>query len=88
MADALQNYIDGKWVDALDGGRFDVFDPSTGAVIATAPDSQPDDVERAVAAATTARGGLARRHVSVAGSCCEPPTSCVANANGSPRWSP
>ncbi|MGZ8661322.1 MAG: aldehyde dehydrogenase family protein [Actinomycetota bacterium] len=51
MADALQNYIDGKWVDALDGGRFDVFDPSTGEVIATAPDSQPDDVERAVAAA-------------------------------------
>ena len=51
MADALQNYIDGKWVDALDGGRFDVFDPSTGSVIATAPDSQPDDVERAVAAA-------------------------------------
>jgi len=51
MADALQNYIDGTWVDALDGGRFDVFDPSTGAVIATAPDSQPDDVERAVATA-------------------------------------
>jgi acyl-CoA reductase-like NAD-dependent aldehyde dehydrogenase len=51
MADALQNYIDGTWVDALDGGRFDVFDPSTGAVIATAPDSQLDDVERAVAAA-------------------------------------
>jgi len=51
MADALQNYVDGKWVDALDGGRFDVFDPSTGEVIATAPDSQPDDVERAVAAA-------------------------------------
>jgi acyl-CoA reductase-like NAD-dependent aldehyde dehydrogenase len=51
MADALQNYIDGTWVDALDGGRFDVFDPSTGEVIATAPDSQPDDVERAVVAA-------------------------------------
>ena len=39
MADALQNYIDGKWVDADDGGRFDVFDPATGEVIATAPDS-------------------------------------------------
>ncbi|MEO8476004.1 MAG: aldehyde dehydrogenase family protein [Actinomycetota bacterium] len=51
MADALQNYIDGSWVDALDGGRFEVFDPSTGGVIATAPDSQPADVERAVAAA-------------------------------------
>ncbi len=48
MADALQNYVDGKWVDAQDGKRFDVFDPSTGEVIATAPDSQPADVERAI----------------------------------------
>ncbi|HEY7763325.1 MAG TPA: aldehyde dehydrogenase family protein, partial [Actinomycetota bacterium] len=51
MADALQNYIDGKWVDAVEGGRFDVFDPSTGEVIATAADSGPADVENAVAAA-------------------------------------
>jgi betaine-aldehyde dehydrogenase len=51
MADALQNFIDGKWVDAIDGGRFDVFNPATGEVIATAPDSQPADVERAVEAA-------------------------------------
>ena len=51
MADALQNYIDGKWVDAIDGERFDVFNPATGEVIATAPDSQPADVERAVDAA-------------------------------------
>ena len=51
MADALQNYIDGKWLDAAGGGRFDVFDPSTGAVIATAPDSQPADVEQAIDAA-------------------------------------
>ena len=35
MADALQNFIDGKWVDAQDGERFDVFNPATGAVIAT-----------------------------------------------------
>ena len=42
MADALQNYIDGKWVDAIDGGRFDVCDPATGEVIATAPDCQPN----------------------------------------------
>jgi acyl-CoA reductase-like NAD-dependent aldehyde dehydrogenase len=51
MADALQNFIDGRWVDAIDGGRFDVFDPATGEVIATAPDSQPADVERAIDAA-------------------------------------
>lgn len=38
MADALQNFIDGTWVDAQDGARFDVFNPATGEVIATAPD--------------------------------------------------
>jgi acyl-CoA reductase-like NAD-dependent aldehyde dehydrogenase len=51
MADALQNFIDGKWVDAHDGERFDVFNPATGAVIATAPHSKPADVDAAVAAA-------------------------------------
>ncbi|HSJ51636.1 MAG TPA: aldehyde dehydrogenase family protein, partial [Actinomycetota bacterium] len=51
MADALQNFIDGRWVDAADGERFDVFDPATGEVIATAPSSKRADVEAAVAAA-------------------------------------
>jgi acyl-CoA reductase-like NAD-dependent aldehyde dehydrogenase len=51
MADALQNYIDGTWVDALDGERFDVFDPATGEVIATAPSSKAADVEAAIEAA-------------------------------------
>jgi acyl-CoA reductase-like NAD-dependent aldehyde dehydrogenase len=57
MADALQNYVDGKWVDAIDGGRFDVFNPATGEVIATAPDSQAADVDAAVAAARRAFDG-------------------------------
>ena len=51
MADALQNHIDGAWVDARDGERFDVFDPATGEVIATAPDSKAADVEAAIDAA-------------------------------------
>ena len=34
-----------------DGGRFDVFDPATGEVIATAPDSKQADVDAAVSAA-------------------------------------
>ena len=54
MADALQNFIDGTWVDASDGGRFDVFNPATGEVIATAPDSKAADVEAAVDAARRA----------------------------------
>jgi acyl-CoA reductase-like NAD-dependent aldehyde dehydrogenase len=51
MADALQNSVDGKWVDALDGERFDVFNPATGEVIATAPHSKAADADAAVAVA-------------------------------------
>src|SRR3990170_5574902 len=51
VADALRSYVDGKWVDAIDGERFDVFNPATGEVIATAPLSKPQDAEAAVASA-------------------------------------
>jgi acyl-CoA reductase-like NAD-dependent aldehyde dehydrogenase len=51
VADALQNFSDGTWVDARDGERFDVFNPATGEVIATAPSSKAADVEAAVDAA-------------------------------------
>ena len=51
MAEALQNYIDGKWLDAQDGERFDVFNPATGEVVATAPSSKAVDVELAIDAA-------------------------------------
>src|SRR5262245_65361493 len=51
VAEELKNYIDGQWLDARDGERFDVFNPATGEVIATAPDSKPADVERAIDAA-------------------------------------
>jgi len=57
MADALQNFIDGKWLDAQDGERFDVFNPATGEVIATAPSSKDADVELAVDAARRAFDG-------------------------------
>jgi acyl-CoA reductase-like NAD-dependent aldehyde dehydrogenase len=51
VAEELQNSIDGKWLDAQDGERFDVFNPATGEVIATAPSSKRADVELAVDAA-------------------------------------
>ncbi|HUG87507.1 MAG TPA: aldehyde dehydrogenase family protein, partial [Actinomycetota bacterium] len=57
MADELRNYIDGEWMDARDGARFDVVDPATEEVIATAPDSQRADAEAAVAAARRAFDG-------------------------------
>jgi betaine-aldehyde dehydrogenase len=50
----LQNFIDGKWVDARDGTRFDVVDPATEEVIATAPDSKREDAEAAIDAARRA----------------------------------
>jgi betaine-aldehyde dehydrogenase len=51
VAETLQNYIDGRWVDAADGELFDVFDPAIGGVIATAPSSKRADVDAAVTAA-------------------------------------
>ncbi|MGB8408210.1 MAG: aldehyde dehydrogenase family protein [Mycobacterium sp.] len=44
-------YIDGQWVEAASGRRFDTVDPATGEVITTVPHSGPEDVERAVRAA-------------------------------------
>jgi Aldehyde dehydrogenase family len=54
-------YIDGQWVDALSGRRFDTVDPATEAVITTVPHSGADDVERAVRAARRAFGPLISR---------------------------
>ena len=46
--------IGGETVDALDGQTFDVVNPATGAVIATAPLGGREDVDRAVEAARKA----------------------------------
>jgi len=56
----LQNMINGEFVDAADGATEDVINPSTGEVIASAPLSTEEDVNRAVAAAKSAfEGGWA-----------------------------
>lgn len=47
-------FVDGQWVDALSGRRFDTVDPATEQVITTVPHSGPEDVDRAVAAARRA----------------------------------
>jgi acyl-CoA reductase-like NAD-dependent aldehyde dehydrogenase len=54
VAETLQNFIDGRWADPADGEHFDVFNPATGEVIATAPHSKQADVDAAVAAARRA----------------------------------
>jgi len=56
MTSLVQNYgvyIDGTWVES-DSGRYDVTDPTTEQVIATAPDAGVGQVEQAIAAARRA----------------------------------
>ena len=47
-------YVNGEWVEAVGGGYFPVYDPSTEEVIAEVPDAAAADVDRAVAAARSA----------------------------------
>src|SRR6202167_1555381 len=54
-------YIGGKFRPASDGGRFDVFDPATEAVIATVADGTTQDAIAAVDAAAEAFDGWAKR---------------------------
>ena len=46
-----QLLIDGEWVDARDGERFDVIDPADGSVLVRAAAGKAADVDRAVGAA-------------------------------------
>ncbi len=47
----LRNFVGGEHVDATDGRRMDLVDPTSGEVFATAPVSAAEDVDRAYAAA-------------------------------------
>jgi betaine-aldehyde dehydrogenase len=55
----LQNFIDGAFVDPVEGQTEPVLDPSTGEAIAEAPLSTGEDVNRAVQAARAAFDGWA-----------------------------
>src|SRR4051794_18831068 len=58
MADkAFRNVINGELVDAASGRTYDVIDPTTGEVYATAPMSGKEDLDRAYAAADAAFEG-------------------------------
>ncbi|MDF2366908.1 aldehyde dehydrogenase family protein [Sneathiella sp.] len=46
-----QNYINGEWVDALDGGRIEIENPATSEIIAEVARAEKADVDRAVEAA-------------------------------------
>jgi aldehyde dehydrogenase (NAD+) len=53
LIDSYGVYIDGQWVEA-ENGRYDDINPATEAVIASAPDPSPAQVDRAIAAARAA----------------------------------
>jgi len=56
MTHQYQNYINGLWVDARSGARFERENPANGECTGSYPQSQPDDVRDAVCAAAEAQG--------------------------------
>jgi acyl-CoA reductase-like NAD-dependent aldehyde dehydrogenase len=58
-ATLMQMLIDSMWVDASDGGRFDVLDPGSGELIDRVPAATDDDVATAIAAARSGRRRMA-----------------------------
>jgi succinate-semialdehyde dehydrogenase/glutarate-semialdehyde dehydrogenase len=60
MTDAPTDlFLGGKWLPASSGGRFDVYDPATGGVIASVADGTVEDALAAVDAADAAAAGWA-----------------------------
>src|SRR3954447_13335317 len=53
LVDRYGHYIDGGWLEP-DSGRYEVVNPATGKVIATAPDASVARVRQAIGAARTA----------------------------------
>src|SRR5690242_6151788 len=49
--------IDGKWVDAASGKKFETLNPATGELLATVAEGHAEDINRAVAAARRAFEG-------------------------------
>jgi succinate-semialdehyde dehydrogenase / glutarate-semialdehyde dehydrogenase len=50
----FQAFVDGAWIGADDGRRFDVADPATGEVLANVPDMGAAETRRAIEAAEAA----------------------------------
>jgi 5-carboxymethyl-2-hydroxymuconic-semialdehyde dehydrogenase len=54
LPDRIRHYIDGAFVDSVDGGTFDVLDPVTNETYIQAAAGKKADIDLAVAAATRA----------------------------------
>ncbi|MGZ5569384.1 MAG: aldehyde dehydrogenase family protein, partial [Limisphaerales bacterium] len=55
------NLIDGKWVPAASSKTFEVYNPADGSIISHVPDSEGEDIRRAVRAARRAFDGPWRK---------------------------
>ncbi len=49
-----QSYLDGEWIDADSGMRFDVDNPADGSIVGSVPDCGAAETRRAIAAANAA----------------------------------
>ncbi|MBF6248778.1 aldehyde dehydrogenase family protein, partial [Nocardia elegans] len=54
LPDRIRHYIDGAFVDSVDGDTFDVLDPVTNETYVQAAAGKKADIDRAVAAARKA----------------------------------
>ena len=54
LPDRIRHYIDGSFVDSIDGDTFDVLDPVTNETYVQAAAGKKADIDRAVAAARRA----------------------------------
>ena len=59
MQTNLKNYVNGKFIESADSERMENINPATGELISTIPLSKKEDVDLAVAAATSAQKGWA-----------------------------
>ena len=51
---AYRMYVDGKWVEAASGARYELPNPATEQPLASAPDASREDMQRAIRAARRA----------------------------------
>jgi len=63
----FENYINGKFTAASSSGRITVTNPANGEAICTVPDSNAQDVQAAIDAASAAQRGWAREPAVVRG---------------------
>ena len=61
---SYQLYIDGKWVDASDGGTLDVYCPANGEQLSTIADATKEDVDRPPPHGRRSKPGARRRRPS------------------------